>query len=378
MRKILLITFLILSTNLIQSQNILISEIADPNSTTSCRFVEIFCHGPGPCDMSGLQLARWTNGNSDPTGSSLVPLSGLGTLLPNQIAVISNNSAPNGAFLGCYGFNPNITAGTGGPADSNGDDQIAIVDGALTIIDIFGVPGEDGTGTCHEFEDGRAERKSSVTISNPTFNEAEWNVWADSSVPGCTSHINMPQETSNMDPLTSILPVTLTKFRFQISNKTIRLLWTTESEINNDYFQIERSANGKDFVALDKVHGFGNSLSTRNYEFIDESPLNGSNYYRLKQVDFDGRFEYTKIIRADNSDSRIRIYPTSTTDYVTVDMNEDQVASVTIINTVGQVVKNMNITEMKTSIDISNIPSGIYYVTVDAQSGKEIKKIIKQ
>jgi len=194
-------------------------------------------------------------------------------------------------------------------------------------------------------------------------------------------------ETSNgenilplsMEPFTiQTAPVKLTVFIAEVKGDENHLSWITESEINNDFFQIERSKNGKNFEDLEKIAGFGNTLNTRNYKFIDVNPYNGSNYYRLKQVDFDGKFEYSKIVRTDNTNSKIRIYPTSTSNFVTIDMNEEQVASVTILNTVGQVVKNMTITEMKTTIDISNIPSGIYYVAVDAQSGKEIKKVIKQ
>ena len=59
--------------------------------------------------------------------------------------------ANNADFASCYGFAPNIVGGNGGPVDSNGDDQIAIIDGSSSIIDIFGVPNEDGTHTCHEF-----------------------------------------------------------------------------------------------------------------------------------------------------------------------------------------------------------------------------------
>jgi hypothetical protein len=379
MRKILLFCFLFICINFSSAQNILISEIADPDDDLSCRFVEIFCHGPGPCDLTGMSLARWTNANASFTPSTLISLSSLGTLQPNEIAVISNNSSSGGTFFTCYGFNANITAGGGGPADSNGDDQIGIINGSNVIIDIFGVPGEDGTGTCHEFEDGRAERKSSVTLSNPTFNEAEWNVWSDNGPAGsCTCHIAQAQDVSDMDPLFSILPVELVKFRFQKIGYTNRLLWTTAAEINNDFFLMERSANGKDFKEIGKIEGNGNSNKTIDYNFIDEDPMFGANYYRLKQVDLDGKYEYSDIIKAENSHSRINIYPTTSSDYITIITDEQQEASVVVFNEIAQIVKDMTISEMTTRIDISNLPNGMYFVQVNAQSGKEIKKIIKQ
>jgi hypothetical protein len=98
-----------------------------------------------------------------------------------------------------------MIGGAGGSADSNGDDNMAIFDASDNIIDIFGVPGEDGSGTCHEFENGRAERKASATAASTTWNEADWNVWADSTVGGCTSHTNSPRSApTDFDPGTWI------------------------------------------------------------------------------------------------------------------------------------------------------------------------------
>ena len=80
---------------------------------------------------------------------------------------------------------------TSAAADSNGDDQLELVDPSGTVIDIFGVIGEDGSGTNHEFEDGRAYRKASVTQGNPTYTFAEWDIWNDTGDAGTT---NAPQD----------------------------------------------------------------------------------------------------------------------------------------------------------------------------------------
>lgn len=360
------------------SQNILISELADPDDDSSCRFVEIFCHGPNPCDLSNLSLARWTNASATPTISTLVPLSVLGTLQPNEIAVISNNSSPNGTFLSCYGFNANITAGSGGPADSNGDDQIGIVDGSLTIIDIFGVPGEDGTGTCHEFEDGRAERKSSVTLSNPVFNEAEWNVWSDNGPAGsCTSHIATPQNVSDMDPLSSILPVELVDLRIQKSLSSNRLTWKTLSEINNAYFEIQLSADGRNFQSIGKVEGNGNSNRALDYQYIHENPNAGLNYYRLKQVDLDGVFEYSYIVKVENKSNRIKVYPTSTSNTINVEIEDTESTKLTLVNNSGQTFKVVNLTSTFNTIDISDLPAGVYYARIESNTQFLVERIMK-
>jgi hypothetical protein len=179
-----------------QDGGLLITAIADANDNTSCRFVEIHNSSLTAIDLSGYALQRWTNNNSSPSTVNNIDLSSIGTLGPSEYAWIANNAD----FASCYGFAPNIVGGNGGPVDSNGDDQIAIIDGSSNIIDIFGVPGEDGTGTCHEFEDGIALRAElNVDPNAGNWNEAGWIVYSDgSSASGCTNH-NSNQEQNASD-----------------------------------------------------------------------------------------------------------------------------------------------------------------------------------
>ena len=195
MKHFYFIILTLLTFNLSYSQ-VIITEIADPNNAAStARFVEIHNVRNSDVDMPGWELQRWPNDNAEPTASSAVDLSSLGNFQSGEIAVIGKSG-----FEGVYGFPPSIIS-SNSSVDSNGDDQLAIFDGSGTIIDIFGVPGEDGTGTCHEFEDGRAERKATVTNAQAVWNEAEWNVWADSTVSGCTSHENSPKNApDDFDP----------------------------------------------------------------------------------------------------------------------------------------------------------------------------------
>ncbi len=176
---------------------VIITELADPNNNANARYVEIYNVSDSDVDLTSWKLQRWTNGNSDPQ-STVIDLSSIGTLNSGSFAIIAKNSSE---FATVYGVTADINGGNGGAADSNGDDQIAILDASDSIIDIFGIPGEDGSGTCHEFEDGRAERNASVSNSNSTWDESEWNVWADSTVSGCTSHVNSPRTApSDYDP----------------------------------------------------------------------------------------------------------------------------------------------------------------------------------
>jgi hypothetical protein len=93
------------------------------------------------------------------------------------------------------------------------------------------------------------------------------------------------------------LPIELTSFRGQSNNNAVRLSWTTESEINNDFFTLEKSKNGVDFEAIAIVNGAGISDRRNEYSHLDFTPYDGINYYRLMQTDFDGKFTLSDIIQ---------------------------------------------------------------------------------
>lgn len=92
------------------------------------------------------------------------------------------------------------------------------------------------------------------------------------------------------------LPVELSFFKGELIGNEVNLSWRTESELNNDFFTIERSVGAEDFSALHVVKGHGTTNQANAYSFLDPFPLSGRSYYRLKQTDFDGTFTYSKII----------------------------------------------------------------------------------
>lgn len=104
--------------------------------------------------------------------------------------------------------------------------------------------------------------------------------------------------------LTTSLPVSVISFNGRQTLNQIELDWATASELNFDYFEIERSANAKDFVSIGKVTGHGNSNVRNDYRLADEKPLIGKNYYQLKSVDFDGYTEYFDIVAVDFSTTK--------------------------------------------------------------------------
>ncbi len=100
-----------------------------------------------------------------------------------------------------------------------------------------------------------------------------------------------------------MVPVTWLSFTAQTADKKVHLHWTTATEINNSHFEVERSTDGRNFEQVGEVTGAGNSFTPLNYKFTDDAPF-GTNsilYYRLKQVDFNGEYEYSKTIAVGNS-----------------------------------------------------------------------------
>ena len=166
------------------SNSIFISELADPNNNSGARFVELYNANPEPFSLKGWTITRYTNDNIDV--SSTIYLSGY-TIESESTLVISPNATE---FEVVYGFVPEASVSTNSPADSNGDDNLQLVDPFGTIIDSFGIVGEDGTSTNHEFEDGRAVRKPEIVQANATYTFGEWTIFNDTGAEGTT---NQPQ-----------------------------------------------------------------------------------------------------------------------------------------------------------------------------------------
>lgn len=166
------------------STSILISEIADPENNSEARFIELYNTSNEPFSLKGWTLKRYTNAST--TVSSLINLTNY-TIEAESTLVIAPNASE---FELTYGFLPSLEVGSGSVADSNGDDNIELVDPFGTVMDVFGVIGEDGSGTNHEFEDGRAMRKLNIVQSNNTYTFSEWEIFNDTGAAGTT---NLPQ-----------------------------------------------------------------------------------------------------------------------------------------------------------------------------------------
>lgn len=170
------------------------------------------------------------------------------------------------------------------------------------------------------------------------------------------------------------LPVELTYFQGAFKNDANILTWQTATEKNNSHFDIEWSSNGMEFQKVGKIQGFGNSLEKLDYEFLHKNFSNELNYYRLKQVDFDGQYEYSSIILIKNNASEpvfANVFPNPTHGELSLDTNYDGI--IEVINSTGQLVKTFNATNTN-QFSINDLPNGIYFIKLNHL----IKRIVKQ
>ena len=179
----------------------------------------------------------------------------------------------------------------------------------------------------------------------------------------------------------TILPIELLNFDAKINGRVIDLTWETISEITNDYFTVECSKNCIQWTEVVQIEGAGNSSQTLTYNTIDKNPYYGLSYYRLKQTDFDGQFDYSQIISVNTeltNNSQIEIYPNPTNNNITLVGNKNELEDISIYNTLGQditlLTQQLEINKSKVIIDLTRLNSGIYYIKTKTTANKVYKQ----
>ncbi len=162
------------------------------------------------------------------------------------------------------------------------------------------------------------------------------------------------------------LAITLAYFNAVKWNNTQSLLtWNTFSEISSAYFTIERSADGKSFDSLGVVQAAGNSNRMLHYEFKDEEPLAGPDFYRLKMVDLDGRFVYSDIRYLYFGESQdIRIYPNPVSSVLYVKTGKDIPGRIQVVDARGSLLQDIRPESATLELDLSTYAAGTYFIKV--------------
>jgi len=176
-------------------------------------------------------------------------------------------------------------------------------------------------------------------------------------------------------PGTNTLPVKLVSFNVNHHNENALLTWTTSSEVNNKGFEIERSFDGKNFVVIGFVKGAGNTNRIINYSFTDNN--NQTAYYRLKQVDFDGKFDYSKTLLFNSLEIEgIELSPNPFGNTITL-ASEKQITKIEIIDMTGKVKLMEVVNSNKAEINTSELNNGIYFIRINNGETIVTKRIIK-
>ncbi|MBK9399567.1 MAG: T9SS type A sorting domain-containing protein [Bacteroidetes bacterium] len=223
--------------------------------------------------------------------------------------------------------------------------RVARDNGASAWLDLGGVGTANGTG--------------SITSAN--FN-------------GFNNYFTLANASGGVNPL----PVEFVKFNGLAQGNLVMLDWTTATEVNSDFFEVQRSGDGHEFIPIGRVmaKGFSNSIS--DYQFKDVQPLKGMSYYRLRQVDRDGTDEFTNIVAVNFTKSTLSVFPNPVADKIIRMVLPEQENGVLVANLFDMTGKNVQyignvLTDgysRQFQIDASLLP-GTYLLKVSDGKGQE-------
>ena len=280
--------------------------------------------------------------------------------LPDDVEVVGGSTlyvSQNGVIN--VGNNMyNATADNGGGADTGTIiiDGTANVDDNVVIYDTTPDSGLSGSGTIN------------ITNGTITDNEGNYNFTCIGSPAVCTGG-NIP------------LPVELIEFTYEIHGKSVHLKWSTASELNNEGFFVEKSLDGKAFDEIGFVQGHGTTKEKHQYKYVYNDRTQG--YFRLKQVDYDGAFDYSKLLFVPNSDlttEPLSVYPNPTSGHINLPIG---ITSFSFYAQSGKLLKSGTDVTSATAQDqineiLEGVESGIYLLVSTLNDQPQVIKIVKK
>ncbi len=302
---------------------------------------------------------------------------------PGGTNAFFSTSLLNGAIDGTLaGWSPEMTGAVLASSNVPGYDRLfigSITDGNFTGSDISTVPIPILT------------LKFDNTTGNPSFGDFIYMGGSDTNPAWKYSDIYFTEYNVVADPTSrsQALPIILTELNLTKYNKNSSLLtWSTSSEINSNYFSIERSLDGNKWETIGKVDAAGNSNRQNNYKFLDENlKLDREEnifFYRLKMLDLDGEYKYSEIrnILFANDKNIVQVFPNPTKDVFNLDLsvldNNKGEITIIVIDQAGRnvLVKKEAENSLKT-ISLKDLPAGNYNVIVKQNEEVYLNKIVK-
>jgi len=215
----------------------------------------------------------------------------------------------------------------------------------------------------------------------------------DNGIPNTLGALASYDETTRIRTYTDygceiiILPVELESFEAKCQNDYVFISWATASEVNNDYFELQKSNDGVFWYNIAVIDGAGNSNNIHNYSFADKQYDSNKAYYRLKQVDTDGKFEYSNIIYSDcsaNNSASVLIYPNPCSDKlnITVENWFSNSIKIEITDMPGQLIWSSNLESHDgfgiKQTDTESLKPGLYFIRLSDGNQSIVKKFVKQ
>lgn len=261
------------------------------------------------------------------------------------------------------------------------------------MLDRFATSGTPTTDVNVRLTYDETTRSGQVTSGND-LRVARWNgsQWVNQGGQGNSNvngFITTTSQVTSFSPFTigsstsaNPLPIVLLDFNAKPINNSVNIKWSTTAEINNDFFTVEKSVNGTEWMSIGEVKGVGNSEVLTNYSLVDASPVAGVQFYRLKQTDVNGDFSYSSIVPVkfgSAATAGVMVYPMPASNVLNIDLNNDAESNVeiTILNTMGQVVLNTTVTGSAHQLDISKLVSGVYFIEVSSEGNVSKSKLVK-
>ena len=333
------------------------------------------------------QLNMWS-GNLDLNGADL-ELTGNGTIIGEDAdsyvystsgGVVNKTvdlNAPASENPGNIGVTITSSANLGSTTIQRGH-EVQDVNGEVSIERYYDISPANNSGLDATVRFHYLDHELNGLLENDlapfSFNGIDWDEYLTTNNDDLANWV----ETNEVDAfsvwtlaqLVAPLPVELVDFQAKkIDNSKVQLTWKTASEINNEGFEIEHSTDGRNWDYLDFVDGNGTSNKVHYYEFSHENPSKGVNYYRLRQLDFDGQFEYSVIrsVEFDQWSNSIQVFPNPATTYSNIQLPDSyDEARIIVSDLNGRTVFEQKLEggNPSYSIDVSTWQSGMYLIQV--------------
>jgi hypothetical protein len=222
---------------------------------------------------------------------------------------------------------------------------------------VYVVSENDGQGS-NLYEINMITKTISAPICNYPF-----------SILGCASIYNFSPSYLGSNAC-GVLPIKLSNFNLLAKNSLVRLTWRTDTEINNDYFLIQKSSDGINYETIGRVNGAMHSNLPRYYSFDDKTYLK-ENYYRLQQFDLGGNYTYSKTLYYKNESTKtLVIVPSSSNNFIKIMVTSQQKSELSLFNIEGVKLKAIKAFNGDYTMDISLLDAGIYVLQLIEANGQ--------